>query len=245
MKNLCISQIVYPELRTTARLKFGDNFYVWRSKVGFVLVDNGVDYVLTLPKPSKEDDPAGHDKWVRDNITARCILVGSIHEYLFIDTSEDETAKALMDRITALFTRPSLSKRMVLLRRYMRRQMKEGTSINQHIIEMDAMVAEMAREGMKVPEAMQAAALMNSFPESWRDVKVNITVNVELDRNDEKKGLQSVVNRLKNAGAWKELFCPCDSKPDSEESSSMDSSTFDGNCYNCGEYGHRYANCPN
>ncbi|GLT80742.1 hypothetical protein SLA2020_521660 [Shorea laevis] len=181
MKNLCISKIVYPELRTTARLKLGDNFYVWRSKVGFVLVDNGVDNVLTLPKPSKEDDPAGHDKWVLDDLTARGILLGSIHEYLLFDTSEDETAKALMDRITALFTGPSLSKRMVLLRRYMRRRMKEGTSINQHIIEMNAMVAEMAREGMKVPEAMQAAALMNSFPESWRDVKVNIIVNLELD----------------------------------------------------------------
>ncbi|GKV49332.1 hypothetical protein SLEP1_g56087 [Rubroshorea leprosula] len=135
MKNLCISHMVYPELRTTARLKFGDNFYVWRSKVGFVLVDNGVDHVLTLPKLSKEDDPAGHDKWVLDDITGCGILLGSIHEYLFIDTSEDETAKALMDRITALFTRPSLSKRSVLLQQYKRRWTKEGTSINQHIIE--------------------------------------------------------------------------------------------------------------
>ncbi|GKV08398.1 hypothetical protein SLEP1_g20030 [Rubroshorea leprosula] len=244
MDDFYVSQVAYQHLKTTYRLNYGDNFAFWKVKVKMVLTDNCVQYVLTTPKPSKEDDAARHDKWVADDFTARHIILGSIHDDLFMSYSEHETTKSMMDALSAFFTKPSLGKRMALLQRYMSHQMKGGTSINQHVLEMDNMAMELEREGMKVPEEMQSAALMNSLPSSWEDVIVNITTVFDFDRNGESTGLKNVKDRLKSAGARKDLRAR-NLERDSEENSSMDNSTqgFNGKCYHCRRVGHRRADC--
>lgn len=185
MNELTLSEIVYPELKTTYRLNWPNSddthFHIWRIKLDFVLVDNNVKYVLTEPKPSKEnpDDKVAklHDKWVDDDFKARHIILGTLHDYLYKDYHGYETAKSIMDGLTRLFTRPSMGKRINLFRRYMNHRMEEGKSVNQHIIEMIGKARDLEWAGVKLPEELQAVVLLESLPESWDDVVSLITFN--------------------------------------------------------------------
>ncbi|KAL9418899.1 hypothetical protein AB3S75_036787 [Citrus x aurantiifolia] len=52
-----LSDLVYPELKTTGRLELGSMataFRIWRHKLDFVLADKKLKYVFTDPIPDKE-----------------------------------------------------------------------------------------------------------------------------------------------------------------------------------------------
>ncbi|XVF68478.1 hypothetical protein PTKIN_Ptkin11bG0006000 [Pterospermum kingtungense] len=247
MKDINLSEIIYPELKTTYRLNYSEtNFHIWRDKLDFVLKENKVNYVLTERKPSKDnqDEAASHDKWVADDFKARHIILGTLHDHLYMSYHEHETAKSIMDGLTRLFTRPSMAKRINLFRRYMNHRMEEGTSIDQHIIEMFVRAKELELEGVKVPQEFQAVALMESLPESWEDEVRSITWNLETD--EEGLGLDNVCKKLRSVGGWKEYYYRR-ARDDDDASSSKDGSRggFKGKCFSCGEFGHRKYDCPN
>ncbi|KAL6289454.1 hypothetical protein ACE6H2_006964 [Prunus campanulata] len=100
------SALVYPELKTTHQLDCTTNFQTWRSKLDFVLADN--------------------NKWLRDDFTARHIILGALHKHVQMSYNRHETTKSLKDPLSAFFTRPSMAKRMVKLRQYVDHKMHEG-----------------------------------------------------------------------------------------------------------------------
>ncbi|KAK8701449.1 hypothetical protein V6N13_019836 [Hibiscus sabdariffa] len=187
-----------------------------------------LEYLGTnLHVPSK---PNPDDKWVDDHSQARRLIHESLHENLYMSYQKHETAKSLMDALTTDFTRHFESKRFMLFRRYKDYKMQEGSSITQHIIGVEL-------EGMNLPKELQSLVLLESLPESWDDVVTSIT----MDLGKDEKALRSdnICMRLLNAGDEKELF----ESHDNEESSSWGG--FNGNCYSCGEFGHRISDCPN
>ncbi|KAK8701446.1 hypothetical protein V6N13_019833 [Hibiscus sabdariffa] len=143
MTDLTISDIIYPELKTTSRLKYlGTKFHVWRTMLDFVLKDHGVNFVLTQD-PSK---PNPNDKWVDDDYQAHRLIHETLHKNLYMFYQKHENAKSLMDTLTMDFMRHSASKRFMLFRRYKDYKMLEGSSITQHIIEMNSMAKELELE---------------------------------------------------------------------------------------------------
>ncbi|OMP02457.1 Zinc finger, CCHC-type [Corchorus olitorius] len=243
--DLTLSKLIYPELKTTYRLSHsGTNFHIWRSKLDFVLVDNQVNYVLTEPKPSKDnlDDVVRHDKWAVNDFKARHIILGTLDDNLYMTYQKQDTAKSLMEALTMVFARTPIAK-FTLFKRYVGYKMKEGTNINLHIVEMEAMAKELELEGLKMPEEIHSTLLLQSLPESWGDDVAAIEMNLNSDEDG--LGFDNICCKLRNAGCWKEF---CKARNDEEESSSSRDGSrggFKGNCYNCGEFGHRKSFCPN
>ncbi|GMI88899.1 hypothetical protein HRI_002559200 [Hibiscus trionum] len=200
MTDFTISDIIYPELKTSSRLEYlGTNFHIWRTKLDFVLKDHGVHYVLT-PNPNPNPD----HKWVGDDRHARRLILETLHEHLYMSYHKHETAKSLMDALTTAFTRHSAANRFRLLRRYKDYKMQEGTSIAQHIVEMNAMAKELELEGLNLPKELHSVALLESLPESWDDVVASITM--DLGKDEEALRSDNICMKLMNAGDVKELF---------------------------------------
>ena len=102
----------------------GTNFHIWKAKVGFVLIHHRVNYVFTNPKPpvpANSTPPnvvANYHKWIADDVTARHIILGTLHENLYICYHQHETAESLMDALTLFFTKPCMLRRMALFKSY-------------------------------------------------------------------------------------------------------------------------------
>lgn len=240
-----LSQLVYPELKTTYRLNYtgSTNFHIWKSKLGFVLVDNRVEYVLARPLPDKQADPEAHQKFLDDDFTARHIILGSLDDALIISFKHQETAKSLMDALTSYFTKPSMSKRMTLLRRYVTHKMSDDTSAQEHVLTMINLAMDLKMEGVEIPDELQAVFLMNSLPDSWQDSMFGMIMNI--DKDEKGLSLRNVIDKVRTTGSWKEIFRARDrDEVKSNSGSSSRSFKFRGKCYGCGEVGHRQADCP-
>lgn len=234
-----LSSMVYPELKTTHRLDFGVNFHIWRDKIDFVLVDNKVDYVLTEQKPPENDVARHKQQWLHDDYTARHLILGALTDHVYMTHQKHETAKSLMDALTATFTKPSMTKRMYKLKGYVGHKMAEGKSVNEHILEMGSMAYDLECEGLKIPDEVQAVMLMNSVPDSWDEMMTPVRLNMNLDKSgDPDMGLDRVSSRLREIGVLKESF-----RRREEDEAKQRRPHFNGQCYSCGEYGHHRAHC--
>ncbi|XP_031271827.1 uncharacterized protein LOC116130227 isoform X2 [Pistacia vera] len=243
VKDLSLSELVYPELKTRHRLDYGKNFRIWRSQVDFVLEDNEVKYVLTQPIPEKQTHPEAHQKFVDDDYTARHIILGALSEGLYMSYHRHSTAKSLLDALTSFFTKPSMSRRMTALRRYVTHKMSDDTSAHEHVLKMSELAMELKLEGVDIPDELEAVFLMNSLPDSWEDSIFGMILNIDSDE----KGLSmnNVRDIVRATGSCKEFFRARDrDEVKSISGSSSWSFKFRGKCYGCGEAGHRQADCP-
>lgn len=202
-----LSELVYPELKTTNKLNpdaTAPNFHVWKTKLNFVLLDNNVDYVLTDSNPpSPEDDAVAHRKFRRDDSAARHIILGTLHDDLFMCYHHHDTAKSLMDALTGFFAKPSLPRKMAAFMRYKEHRFVEGTDIKRHIVEMGGLARELELEGMKMDECSQMAILINTLPEKWKE---QIDLEIEnMERNGE-FSLENLCNKLRIIGEVKDCF---------------------------------------
>lgn len=249
-----LSDLVYPELKTTGRLELGSMataFRIWRHKLDFVLADKKLKYVFTDPIPDKEKDPFAHQKFLDDDSKAQGIILfrlddsSRLHHY-----ERHDSAKSLLDALTSASTQPSMTRRMILLRQYLGRKMFDEMPVREHVLNMRAMAKELELEleGVKIPDEFQAVVLINSLPDSWEDAVERMVVSIDSDAKE--LSLEDVEDKVRAIGGWKEYrkASPEDYDDDDDGARSAKSSrrgSLRGNCHGCGEFGHRKSNCPN
>lgn len=247
-----LSDLVYPELKTTGRLELGSMataFRIWRHKLDFVLADKKLKYVFTDPIPDKEKDPFAHQKFLDDDSKAQGIILFRLDDSSRLYHYErHDSAKSLLDALTSASTQPSMTGRMILLRQYLGRKMFDEMPVREHVLNMRAMAKELELEGVKIPDEFQAVVLINSLPDSWEDAVERMVVSIDSDAKE--LSLEDVEDKVRAIGGWKEYrkASPEDYDDDDDGARSAKSSrrgSFRGNCHGCGEFGHRKSNCPN
>lgn len=100
-----------------------------------------------------------------------------------------------------------MAKRISLLKRYVGHKMGEGAaamSANMHVVKMIGMAIDLEREGVGVPDELQAVVLMNSLPGSWYDDVTTMMLNMHGD--EEKMKLKNVQDSVRRVGGWKEVL---------------------------------------
>ncbi|KAM7496423.1 hypothetical protein LguiA_020837 [Lonicera macranthoides] len=243
---LSLSEMLYPELKTTLRLNhMGTRFTIWRRNLSTVLTVNNVNYVLTDPKPP-EEDTVSHNKWLTDDFTCRHIILGTMEDNLFLSFHNHPTAKSLMDSLDFFFNSPSLARQMVMFEKYVGYRMSDETNVRNHIAKLGGIAMELDKVGIEVPNEMQAVVLMESLPDSWENDVRLVTVNLDTDKEDGLK-LDNVSERLRVAGDIRALFRAKDDRGQTStnyNSNRKPKRAFRGNCYSCGRPGHCQSDCP-
>ncbi|KAK0604902.1 hypothetical protein LWI29_020705 [Acer saccharum] len=244
--------MVYPELKTKCRLRSsGDNFHTWKHKLDFVLFDNKLNYVLTEPVPDHENDSVAYKKFNDDDFTARHLILGCVDDNLYKAYYRHDSARSLLDALTSAFGKPSFAKRVCLYRRYTRHKMPEDADVSEQIVMLRAMAVELELEGLNVDEVMQKVALLNSLPEWWEEQYHDAIVAMHSDV----LSLEDLEQRVRDIWAFAKSYNERDQSQNEEEPEvrsvsglsfrSSSEGFFRGNCYGCGEFGHRQADCPN
>ncbi|KAJ4971369.1 hypothetical protein NE237_004468 [Protea cynaroides] len=174
MESTKLTQLVYPELITTEKLKVdGSNFFTWKSKIKLVFCELGITYVLKDPKPAEPTDDSSKekleslDKWVSDDRRCRFAMLFAMENDLFQLCNRHTTAKSIMDYLTLMYVSTSLTTRMILFSKYTEHKMSEETPINDHLMEMGLMAYQLKKAGLPISQDMQVVLLMNSLPDSW------------------------------------------------------------------------------
>lgn len=210
----------------------------------FVLFDNNVKYVLAEPIPDKENDAIAYKKFLDDDFRARHIILGCVHDDIHLAFHHHQSAKSLLDALTSFFATPSHSKSRHLYRSFRNYKMSEGTNVDEHLLKMRVMFQECELQGRELSKYEKAKFLVNSLPETgtWRDLILQLSIQLGGE-----KGL-SVEDVEQRARDWQEYLKDCGEEEEGSISGSSGSSTrrlnFNGNCYDCGEFGHRQADCP-
>jgi len=92
------------------------------------------------------------------------VAIDSAQLYLVISCEEPKQA---WNTLKNHFERETLASRLLLKKQYFRSEMKEGTSVNQHLKHMLDIINKLAAIGTPVSEEDQVVTLLGSLPRSY------------------------------------------------------------------------------
>ncbi|XP_071935658.1 uncharacterized protein [Coffea arabica] len=223
-----LSDVVYPELKATQKLSStGNNFLIWKLKLAFVLTDHQLPHLLS---PTRED-PKWHDK----NDAAKLLILRTLDNDLLLEFSDYPTPSSIMEALLHRFDNRLKAFRILLLRRYRDHRMAADAHIYQHVFRMRAMAKELEYAGIKIPDEMQAVALLNSLPDDWDDDVERLAIGLD-GASTEKLSFDCVSRRLRMVSDVRSLKKLNNAKKLKNK--------FRGSCYNCGKRGHHQSDCP-
>ncbi|XP_050947436.1 uncharacterized protein LOC127151492 [Cucumis melo] len=120
----------------------GDNYTTWKPNLNTILVVNDLRFVLTEECPQAPASTANrnvreaYDRWVKANEKARVYIIANMSDVLAKKHESLATAKEIMDSLTKMFGQPSWSLKHEAIKYIYTKQIKEGTSVREHVLDM-------------------------------------------------------------------------------------------------------------
>jgi hypothetical protein len=226
----------------------GSNWTTWKFQMKHLLMAKGlwgiVDGTETVPGAGQAAARAEFNK--RSQKAQATIVLGISTTQLYLVTT-CETAKDMWDVLKQHFERDSLANKIYLKKQYFRMEMKDGTSVEDHLKQMKELTDKLAAIGAPIGEEDQVVTLLGSLPASYAalvtalearpgDLSLSYVqqalVHEELKRNGQSVGsasgskgdaaLVGAYNKRKGTTSFKKKI----------------------QCYNCKKFGHFKKNCP-
>ncbi|VVA98469.1 unnamed protein product [Arabis nemorensis] len=174
MSSVCKNIIA--ELNRGGKLD-GDNYDIWYRKVQYVLEEQEVKETLFHLMEEPEQGTTAHHRrdeeayvaWKRKNSIARITLLSCIQDDLMFEFEEYETANGMWEALKEKFGTTSATK----LRRFNQR-------FNDYKKHPNQSMRELKNAGQTIFDEQQVQAVLRSLPESWDNMKVQMTHNVNV-----------------------------------------------------------------
>jgi hypothetical protein len=150
----------------------GSNFSLWKLKIRAVLrKDNCLDAIDGRPADITDQ------KWkeMDDNAVANLHL--AMADSVLSSIAEKKSAKEIWDALIKLYEVKSLHTRIFLKRRLYTLRMNESISITNHINTMNTLFAQLTASDFTIAENERAELLLQSLPDSYDQLIINITNN--------------------------------------------------------------------
>ena len=146
----------------------GPNFDSWYRKLKIVLEYEQILYVLTDPAP-KKPAPNAHStvwdtyqKWLNNWITIHCIVLAVMNDE-FSHKFENAQPQDILQILNESFGMPDDVERHKISCAIFNAQMREGTSVTDHVLYMIEMIEHLSKFGFSLHEQLGKDAILNSL----------------------------------------------------------------------------------
>ncbi|MCO5570053.1 hypothetical protein L7F22_023767 [Adiantum nelumboides] len=144
--------------------KFDDtNFAIWKQRMHDVLINKG----MIAPLRERKVDAYIDDQWEDLNERAMATIRLYLGESIYFTIMDKTTAKELWDALCAAWDGKSASNKVFLMKRLIRMNMKEGSSVSSHLNELNNVFSQLTSKGLNFDDEMKAIFLLCSLPSSW------------------------------------------------------------------------------
>ncbi len=102
-----------PSTKLDEKLEGAENFRAWKYRIMLILQENDLDEFVEEKVPEPEGEEV-KEKYKKDTIRAKRIIVDSIKDHLIPHVSPLETPKKMYDALATLFESQNINRRMTL-----------------------------------------------------------------------------------------------------------------------------------
>ncbi|KAM0026735.1 putative RNA-directed DNA polymerase [Helianthus debilis subsp. tardiflorus] len=229
----------------------GTDFAWWRMQIEALLGECDLDVVL-------EEKPVGMDKaakaiWNSKDKKARGKITLALTRSVAFNIMKETTARDMLEALSNMYEKPSAGNRVFLMRELFNMRMNEGSSVADHINEVNSILSRLATVGMKLDDDTQAVVLLSSLPDSWSGFVTTVietagTGNLKFDRVRDSVFGEDVRRRNTSGGSTSGMLSVSRGRGKNRSSGSRGKSFSKAGknvrCWNCGEKGHVKNECP-
>lgn len=145
------------------------DFSLWRKKIYAMLVHQKVAKALDKPKTLPETLIA--EKRAEMDEIAFSLIILHLRDNVFRQVDEEKTAAELWAKLDKLFISKSLSNKIYLKEKFFGYRMDSSKSLDENLDEFNKICLELENTGEKMSDESQAVILLNSLPESYKEIK--------------------------------------------------------------------------
>lgn len=234
----------------------GSNISLWKMKIKAILrKDNCLEAIGDKPTTITDE------KWKEIDGNAIANLHLALADGVLSSVAEKKTAKEIWDTLTRLYEAKSLHNKIFLKRRLYTLRMAESTSVTDHVNTLNTLFSQLTTLGHKIEEIERAEILLQSLPDTYDQLIINLTNNILSDYlvfDDIAAAVLEEENRRKNREDRQANSQQAEALTVTRGRSTERGSSGSQNrgrsksrnrknikCYNCGKKGHFKKDCWN
>ncbi|KAF5800225.1 putative RNA-directed DNA polymerase [Helianthus annuus] len=198
-------------------------------------------------------DKAAEAIWNSKDKKARGKITLALTRSVAFNIMKETTARDMLEALSNMYEKPSAGNRVFLMRELFNMRMNEGSSVADHINEVNSILSRLATVGMKLDDDTQAVVLLSSLPDSWSGFVTTVTEtagtgNLKFDRVRDSVLGEDVRRRNTSGGSTSGMLSVSRGRGKNRSSGSRGKSLSKAGknvkCWNCGEKGHVKNECP-
>ena len=214
------SKSIVAELNKGEKLN-GDNYEMWHRKVQLILEEQEALETLTntMVEPpvgntaQHRRDMETYQTWKRKNSLARITMLSNMTDALMCENEGFDTAQDMWIALKDKFGGTSTTKLRRLTIKFDTYRKRQNHDMRQHLREMSNMIRELKSAGHTLTDEQQIQAVIRSLPNSWENIKINMTHNDNIKTFDDiSRHVELEDERLEAAKASGQLYMAESSK---------------------------------
>ncbi|GJR08587.1 retrovirus-related pol polyprotein from transposon TNT 1-94 [Tanacetum coccineum] len=155
----------------------GNNFSLWKLKMKAILrKDKCLAAIGERPVEVTDDS-----KWDEMDGNAIANLHLALADGVLSSIEEKKTAKEIWDHLARLYEARTLHNKIFLKRKLYALRMTESTSVTEHVNNLNTLFSQLTSLDCKIDPQERAEILLQSLPDSYDQVIINLTSNVLTD----------------------------------------------------------------
>lgn len=154
----------------------GEKYSIWKYRVRALIAEEDALCVLDRDRPERPDNC-----WLKGERIAKGIIIAYLSDIMLSFSSEEDTAKDIIDKLDAIYHRTSLAVQLSIEKKLLLLKFKEDMPLCKHFLVFDEMVLELGAAGSILTETSKIARLLLSLPSSYDPIVT--AIHTQSDEN--------------------------------------------------------------